>query len=217
MGKSSWVHSRTQGLFPLVVDGTVYHGYCKNCFSLVVDEEWDRGHGPSILVCLGCFCWTWSSNWHVFKPCVWWFQNYVASATKFELCVVITLFVLRCMLNYLRTLCNMWHVCWMLVMFWGPSRHSMDYQVYMGSSMIAWPLRWLTLYLCSYKLVGSTTDIALTEELEPVNEPQARPTPTTTMASLEPNPGVWPWQRSYAAGTKPYPHQATVVRKPLVR
>ena len=114
MGKSSWVHSRTQGLFPLVVDGTVYHGYCKNCFSLVVDEEWDRGHDPSILVCLGCFCWTWSWNWHVSEPCVWWFQNYVASATKFELCVVITLFIFRCMLNYMRTLCNMWHVCWIM-------------------------------------------------------------------------------------------------------
>jgi hypothetical protein len=38
-GKSSLVHSRTQGLFPLVVDGTVYHGYYKNCFSLAVDEE----------------------------------------------------------------------------------------------------------------------------------------------------------------------------------
>ena len=57
--------------FSLVADGTVYHGYCKNFFSLAVDKEWDRGHSPSILVCSGCFCWTWSWNWHVSKLCVW--------------------------------------------------------------------------------------------------------------------------------------------------
>ena len=38
-GKSNRVHSRTQGLFPLVADGTVYYGYCNNCFSPAVDEE----------------------------------------------------------------------------------------------------------------------------------------------------------------------------------
>jgi hypothetical protein len=53
-------------------------------------------------------------NWHVSQPCVWWFQNYVTSATKFELGVIITLFVPRCMLNYLWTLCDMWHVCWIM-------------------------------------------------------------------------------------------------------
>ena len=38
MGKSSWVPCRTQGLFPIVVDGTVYHGYYKSCFYPAVDE-----------------------------------------------------------------------------------------------------------------------------------------------------------------------------------
>ena len=32
---------------------------------------------------------------------------------------------------------------------------SVDYRVYMGSSMTVWSLPWLLLYLCSYKLVGS--------------------------------------------------------------
>ena len=109
-----------------------------------------------------CFCWKWSWNLHVSKPCVWWFQNYVASATKFVLCVVIILFVLQCMLNYfeLYVTCDMYVesctilVC-MLVMIRGPSWHWMDYWVYMGSSMIARLLWWLILYLCSYKMVGS--------------------------------------------------------------
>ena len=30
---------------------------------------------------------------------------------------------------------------------------SSDYRVYMGSSMIVWSLRWLLLYLCSYKFL----------------------------------------------------------------
>ena len=33
----------------------------------------------------------------------------------------------------------------------------MDYRVYMGSSMTVRSLRWLSLYLCTYKLVGSMT------------------------------------------------------------
>ena len=51
------------------------------------------------------------------------------------------------MAMYLWTLCNMWHVCWimydlscMLVMNRDPSRYSTDYWVYMGSSMIVRPL-----------------------------------------------------------------------------
>ena len=43
--------------------------------------------------------------------------------------------------------CNMWHVCWimydlgcMLMVNRDPSWYSMDYRVYMGSSMIVWPL-----------------------------------------------------------------------------
>jgi hypothetical protein len=39
MGKFSLVHSRTQGLFPLVADGNMFVDYCKNCFYPAVDEE----------------------------------------------------------------------------------------------------------------------------------------------------------------------------------
>ena len=49
-------------------------------------------------------------------------------------------------------------VCWLNR---DPSWYSMDYRVYMGSSMIVWSLRWLSLYLCSYKLVSSATLLSL--------------------------------------------------------
>ena len=39
MGKSSWVPSCTQGLFPVVADKMMYYGYCKNYFYPTVDEE----------------------------------------------------------------------------------------------------------------------------------------------------------------------------------
>ena len=68
----------------------------------------------------------------------------------------------------LVNLCNMWLVCWimydlgcMLGIIRDPSWYSMDYRVYMGSSMIVRPLQWLALYLCSYKLVGSATAVLL--------------------------------------------------------
>jgi hypothetical protein len=39
-GKSSWVHSRTQGLFPPVAaDDNMFVGYCMNYFYPAVDEE----------------------------------------------------------------------------------------------------------------------------------------------------------------------------------
>ena len=82
-----------------------------------------------------------------------------------------TLFVLLCTLNYLWTYvtCGL-HVesCMILVVCWiirDPSWYSMDYQVYMGPSMIVQSLWWLPLYLCSYKLVGSATAIALAQNL----------------------------------------------------
>ena len=77
--------------------------------------------------------------------------------------VVVTLFILWYMLKYLWTYvtCGL-HVesCMILVVCWiiqDPSWYSTDYRVYMGRSMTVRSLRWLPLYLCSYKLVGSTT------------------------------------------------------------
>ena len=74
--------------------------------------------------------------------------------------VVITLFILRYMLKYLWTYvtCGLYvESCMILVIYWIIWDHSWyltDYRVYMGSSMTVWSLRWLPLYLCSYKLIG---------------------------------------------------------------
>ena len=51
----------------------------------------------------------------------------------------------------------MYDLGYMLAMNQDPLWYSMDYRVYMGSSMTVGSFRWLPLYLCSYKLVGSVT------------------------------------------------------------
>jgi hypothetical protein len=78
--------------------------------------------------------------------------------------VVITLFELRCMLNYLWTCCNMWHICWimydlgcMLAMIRDPSWYSTDYRVYMSSSVCGSMCMRGQPCLILYKLVGSLT------------------------------------------------------------
>jgi hypothetical protein len=114
MGKSSWVYSYTQGLFP-----TCCRWYCVSwLLHELLLSSYGRGVRPRArpfyVISPMLFLLDLIMNGHVSEPCVWWFQNYVASATKFELGVVITLFVLRCILNYLRTLCNMWHVYWIM-------------------------------------------------------------------------------------------------------
>ena len=60
---------------------------------------------------------------------------------------VITLFHTLMMEMYLWTLCNMWHVCWIIydlgclwIVYRDPSWYSTYYRVYMGSSMIVRPL-----------------------------------------------------------------------------
>jgi len=66
--------------------------------------------------------------------------------------------------------CNMWLVMlnlYDLGLYLGCLRSfkiSSDYWVYMGSSMTVRSLRWLPLYLCSYKLIGSATGWAKREE-----------------------------------------------------
>ena len=97
------------------------------------------------------------------------YLNYLDDVSKlccfryFSIWVVITLLKLRCM----RTICE--HVvtcdwlCWIMYdlgLYVGCLRSFVilfDYRVYMGSSMTVWSLRWLLLYLCSYKLGGSVT------------------------------------------------------------
>ena len=67
------------------------------------------------------------------------------------------------LMNYLWNGCNMWLVmlnyCDLGCIQVGLKSFvvSVDYRVYMGSSMTVWSLRWLLSYLCSYKLVGSIT------------------------------------------------------------
>jgi hypothetical protein len=39
VGKSSWVHFRTQGLFPHIADDMLYQGFCKNCLHPTGDED----------------------------------------------------------------------------------------------------------------------------------------------------------------------------------
>ena len=105
-----------------------------------------------ILSC--CFCWIWLWNWLVFEPSV-------CDGLKL-LCfrylwtrVVITMWTLmyEVLVNYLWNGCNMWLV--MLnhydlgCMQVGLKSFvvSVDYRVYMGSSMTVWSLRWLLFVL----------------------------------------------------------------------
>jgi hypothetical protein len=79
-------------------------------------------------------------------------------------CVVITLLKLRCMLNYVWTCCNMWQCMLNHVRSWlyvGDDLRSFmildGLPGLYGLKYDDWPLRWLLLYLCSYKLDSSVT------------------------------------------------------------
>ena len=104
------------------------------------------------------------------RACIWTrvcngsFKTIYASATIFELGIVITLFVLWCMLNYLWTYvtCGLYvESCLILVVWLDYSRSFMIldglpglYGLKYDSAIV---VGWLPLYLCSYKLVGSAT------------------------------------------------------------
>ena len=110
-----------------------------------------------------CFCGLWSYVGTILNyvgKC--YFQTQFASAIIYQTWFVITLFHTLMMKMYLWTLCNMWHVSWIMydlgclwIVYPDPSWYSTDYRVYMGSSTKLRPLRRLPLYLCSYKLDGS--------------------------------------------------------------
>ena len=124
-----------------------------------------RSWGMIIYVILSCcFCWIWLWNWLVFELSV-------CDGLKL-LCfrylwthVVITMWtpMYEILVNYLWNGCNMWLVmlnyydlgCMQVGL--KSFKISVDYQVYMGSSLRIWSFRRLFLYLCSYKLVGSVT------------------------------------------------------------
>ena len=124
----------------------------------IVSTPWGmktRSWGMTVYAILSCcFCWIWLWNWLVFELSV---------------CEVLKLLCFRYL--WTRLVITMWTTCEMDVtcglLCWimydlgcmqvGLKSFvvSVNYQVYMGSSMTVWSLKWLLLYLCSYKLVGS--------------------------------------------------------------
>ena len=93
--------------------------------------------------------WVWSWAGAVFE--LWW-QMLVSNFNLLLLLFYWTWFVItliRTLMDelYLWTLCNMWHVCWIMydlgcmwIVYRDPSWYSTDYWVYMGSSMTVRPL-----------------------------------------------------------------------------
>ena len=111
-----------------------------------------------------CFCWIWLWYWLVFELSVCDGVKLLCFRylwTRFVITMCTLMYVV--LMNYLWNGCNMWLVmlnyCDLGCMQVGLKSFvvSVDYRVYMGSSMTVWSLRWLLLYLCSYKLVGSVT------------------------------------------------------------
>ena len=99
----------------------------------------------------------------IWTKCVWWFPT-----------TLLPLFVNSCCNNYVNSdVRDLWTTCEMDVtcglLCWimydlgcvqvglKSFMVSVDYRVYMGSSMTVWSLWWSLSYLCSYKLVGSIT------------------------------------------------------------
>ena len=92
--------------------------------------------------------WTVIVCWHCIKLC---WQRLLSNLICFRYYrsnLVCNNFVHTLMMEmYLRTLCNMWHVCWIMydlgclwIIYRDPSWYSMDYRVYMCSSMTVRPL-----------------------------------------------------------------------------
>ena len=121
MGKSSWVPSRTQGLF---LTCCRWYGVPWLLQELLL-SSYGRGVRPRARpFCVVLPMMLLSDlilNWHVFEPCVWWwFQNYIASAIAIELGIVITIFELWCMLRYLWTYvtCGLYVESCMIFVVW---------------------------------------------------------------------------------------------------
>jgi hypothetical protein len=86
MCKSSWVHSRTQGVAPIVVaDGQMYYGYCINCLYLAMGDNWDQGQW-SFHISYLMFLLEMATYWHCIwtkRVCVLW--NYLFPLLYYEL------------------------------------------------------------------------------------------------------------------------------------
>ena len=113
-----------------------------------------------ILSC--CFCWIWLWNWLVFELSVCGLKLLCFRYLWTRFIITMWTLMYEVLANYLWNGCNMWLV--MLNYYdLGCVQVGLksfmvlvDYRVYMGSSMMVWSLRWLLLYLCSYKLVVLT-------------------------------------------------------------
>ena len=144
-GKSSWVPSRTQGLFS--------HCCRWHCVSWLLQElllsrcGWGVSLGQASLV-IPIFAFVDRDlAWHCIKLRWKLIFELICFRFNYQTWFVITLF--RTLMNelYLWTLCNIWHVCWIMydlgcmwIVYRDPSWYSTDYRVYMGSSMIVRPL-----------------------------------------------------------------------------
>jgi len=100
------------------------------------------------IILLSCFCGLWSCVGTVIELC---WQMLLSNLIFF--CYYLSNLVcnnsIHTLMNelYLWTLCNMWHVCWIMydlgcmwIIYRDPSWYSTDYRVYMGSSMTVRPL-----------------------------------------------------------------------------
>ena len=112
-GKSSWVPSRTQGLFfPLL-----QMALCIMVIARVASIPlWMRSKpwagffiNPHL-----CFCGPWSYLALYQTMLETLFSNLIASAFIYQTRFVITFIHTLMMKMYLWTLCNMWHVCWIM-------------------------------------------------------------------------------------------------------
>ena len=93
----------------------------------------------------------------------------------------------------MRHICELWCNMWLVVLnlydlglYVGCLRSfaiSLDYRVYMGSSTTVWSLRWLLLYLCSYKLDGSVTMMLFINLHTPLQKFMARESMTKEISS----------------------------------
>ena len=117
----------------------------------------------SYVILSWCFCWIWLWNWLVFELSVC--EGFQLLCFRYLWTRVVITMWTPMYARYLWTTCEMdvtcgWS-CWIMYdlgcMRVGLKSFvvSVDYQVYMGSSMTVWSLRWLLSYLCSYKLVSS--------------------------------------------------------------
>ena len=172
-GKSSWVHSRTQGSIPML--------FCRWAdvlwllHSLLVPSNgWWLDQGRWSLYLLFCFCGN-DQLWH---------------CNRLSVCVVLKLWSFR----YLRTwfvitlseLQCMWWMCeldvivigdcwtyydlgWMYELWFEILRDFTDYRDYMGLSLMVRACKWSLLGLMSYNLGSFVTEMAINFVIPEVN------------------------------------------------